>query len=229
MKQNRLYLLFALVISSLIFVSCEDKDDEKVFGAQKCFNGIDDSLAGTGGAVAEVQRCIDKLGSVSNKDSQLLRCGIELWIGGINNTKIFGAFDQYEAAPENQKEATLMHQLVLADNPSGTATADRAYNYCKEAGAPGMIYVTALIKLGTYMQAAAGGTGTAADIVNECIANTGACSTAENGQMLIDTAGVYCIGESEENEVCQAMNAAIGNNPGNPAGVIADFLAQIDF
>ena len=231
MKTYRYLLTFTLIISALILSGCEDEDDEKVFGAQKCFNNIDDSLAGSVAGRNAVAECQNKMAGVFTNESQLLRCGIELWIGGINNAKIFGAFDTMESVPENQKEATLMNALVLVDvvPDTGSQLAANAYTYCDQSKAPGMVYVTALIKLGTDMEAAAAGDGTAANIVNECIADTVGCSNATNGQILIDTAGLYCLGESESNEVCQAMNAAIDANPGNPAGVMATFLTQIDF
>ena len=222
MKIHKYFLIFGLISSALILTGCEDEDDEKVFGAQKCFNGIDDSLAGSVAGRNAVAECQNKMLGVFNKDSQLLRCGIELWIGGINNSRIFGAFDNMEAAPDNQKESTLMDALVLVDvaPETGVQISNNAYTYCSQA---------ALIRLGTAMEAANPGDDTPANLANNCLADTTNCANAENGQMLIDTADLYCVGESAENEVCQAMQAAINANPGNPAGVITTFLGQIDF
>lgn len=224
MKKYRLILLFSLIISSLVFTACESDDDEKMLSAQNCFNALSDTIP-IGSRPAAIATCRAKLGGLTSPDAQLINCGLELWAGGLDTVTVSNAFDAAEGVPENQKEATLIANLSL----TSTAVADNAYNYCYASGASGMIYVAGLIKLGTYMDSV-GGAGAPDNYIDACLAGApNACASTANGEMLIEMSDSYCVGESEENDVCQALGAAISANPSDPYNTLIDFLGQINF
>lgn len=221
MKIRSLLKLSIVATVGLVFLSgCESDEDNAILKAQECFNKVNQTSVDSPAADA----CLSHISSISSPEASLLKCGIEFYKGGLTSTKMVDAFDEYDDQPENQKEAYLMSELSL----SSSGTANAAYNYCKLAESPGMLYIATLIKLGTLMTLAGAGI-TPADIVDDCIADTASCATAENGQMIIDVASVYCIGESATDDVCVAMNSAILANPGDPAAVIQQFLSQINF
>lgn len=213
-------ILFIALSSFLL--GCEADEDNAILQAQECFNHVDDSTAVGAASDAVAAGCVAYLGASSSPKANLLRCGIEFWRGGLRTTTLVTAFDNQKLAPANEKEATLIKDLGLSSN----AVADTAYNYCKSANAPGMFYIAGLVRLGTYMQTANAGNGTAAAIIAACQGD-GTCNSAAMGEMLIDIGSAYCVGESATSDVCVAMNTAILANPGNPAAVINSFLTQI--
>jgi hypothetical protein len=208
---------FCVVLGLSALSGCESNEDNAMNLAQNCFNKATTS--------AEADICLNYIAQFNSPKASLLKCGISFFKGGLTTNKIITAFDDYDEAPANQKEALLIERLALASN----APADAAYAYCNKAESPGMLYVAGLVRMGTYMKTAAGGTGDPDDLVDACIAAPSTCATAEMGQMLIDVGDLYCQGSSASQDVCTTLNSSIAAHPGDPQGMIAAFLASINY
>lgn len=209
--------------------SCEDDDANKMALAQQCFDRLTDA-----GAAAEANTCLNYINSITSKEAYALKCGLLFWQAGLRTNKIVNAFDAFEVATDAAKESTLMSLLAIDADISGAsdagdvALASSAYTTCRNSESAGLIYIASMTKLAT-LAAMASGDFNGNNMIDSCQADPINCATAENGELLVNLSQVYCAGESADNEVCKSIETAINvAGPGNYAGIISQFLTQID-
>lgn len=216
-------------ISILVLSSCEEEDANNMALAQQCFNQLTDA-----GASAEANECLNYISNQTSSEAYALKCGLLFWQSGLRTTKVVNAFDQFESAPEATKESLFLSLLAIdadssgASDPADVTLANSAYYNCKNSGSAGLIYLGSLTKLATQAANVAGNFN-GDQMIDQCEANPASCATAENGQLLVELSEVYCAGSSADNEICESIETAIAvAGAGNYAGIISQFLIQID-
>jgi hypothetical protein len=211
---KHIVLICFLFSSTLYITGCETDEDNAMLKAQACFNKKRD-----GDSAAD---CLAMIAGFSSPEANTLKCGMTMFEGGVNTGAITDAFDLMEAAPEADKESTLMLQLVMGS----VGEAEVAYGYCRDSGSAGLLYISTLSRMATVMDDIASGASSPDELVDSCKVDAGTCQETI-GILITDMAGVYCIGASATNEVCTTALAAIAAG-GGPQSIGQFFLNQID-
>jgi hypothetical protein len=146
--------LAALFCLSLI--SCEDKEDDKIFGAQTC---LDHATAAT------VDACVAMIAGINTNRAYIIRCSADFKRNGIDATTIVQAIEDLDNANVNSSE-TLYKKLVFggAGSPNQTL-ADQAVDNCAATGSQVLLTLAQTASTATTLQVIANALG-GGDIAN---------------------------------------------------------------
>lgn len=202
---------------SLLSISCEEKDDNKLAAAQECLDKLNDS-SGAASALA----CEEKISGLTSPQSYVVRCAVRFIVGGVTSSDIVSAFSSYDSAPENQKAAILMAALAQ-DTPDMAANTVAA---CKSSKVPSLDYIASISQVGTLMVRNSGNSDPAVFLPN-CASAAATCDAATIGTAVTSMYGVYCVGDAAENQTCQEINSAIQAGNGDPTAVAMALYALL--
>jgi hypothetical protein len=207
----KFFIYISLLLPIITLSACETEEDNKLSKAQDCYNKAKNAT--------EVNACLSIISSLNSTEANTLKCGMAMYIGGINSAKISTAFD--DKSSSSSTSANLLKNLVM----TSTTAADEAYEYCKASGSVGLFYIATLTKSATVMEDIAGGaSANPQELIDDCLGN--ASCKEQIGGLITDMAAQYCVGESAQNDVCKNALAAI-NAGGSLQTIGANFLNQI--
>ena len=213
MKNFKIIALLFSIFTLPFLLSCEDKDDNKLAGAQECLDKLKDSDSN-----AMAQACENKVNGLTSAESYVIRCSTRFFIGGVKSSNIAAAYNSYNTAAAANKAAVLMYTLSQTDQTAAQAT----YNACKLANVPSLDYIATASLTGTIIKhGGAGTTGNIATDLAKCDAGGlgGVCDDAAIGTALVAMSSNYCVGEKTSEQVCTEIRSAIDAAGGtsNPA------------
>ncbi|MCC6137287.1 MAG: hypothetical protein IT287_01540, partial [Bdellovibrionaceae bacterium] len=102
--RKRLVLLL-LISTSFIFVSCEDKEDDKIFSAQQCMDAAANNPS-------IVDNCVAIVDGISTSKAYVIRCAADFIREGITNSTIVTAIENLD---KNDGSQTTDPNVVLYD------------------------------------------------------------------------------------------------------------------
>lgn len=214
MATKKLALLLSLLIgTSVLLVSCESDEDNKIALAQECLNDLTDSSTNP-----EIQACIDKVSGIETPQAYTIRCSARFLSGGLTTSKIVTAFKDYDDAPANEKEATLIDNLAL----TSVGAADAAYADCAKTNVPGLLYIASLTRVGTLIVVNGAGGGDIQQAIDNCESGAQNCNLTAIAESVLTLSDLYCKGDAAQEQVCIDIATAEAN-----AGGDLEQLAQI--
>lgn len=222
MSRPSLYSLLSLPLTLGLLVGCgESKEMDDVRQAQRCLDHASPATA---------ESCLAYIAAYDSPKSNTIRCSVFFLKGGLTNNKLVEAYKQLKDQPD-KKEAVFIG--VLALNQKSDAT--NADTYCRKSGVPGLIYLSNLSVIGTFLASAVGGfdpkNPASLDAAIAACQPPSAdpnCEPATIGSAVISLSDSYCSGGAKDDDVCQKINGTIASAGGNTENVGMALFCYLD-
>jgi hypothetical protein len=216
----RVLISMMVIALSFLLISCNE-DATKIFDAQNCLDGVDETQTGAA-LIAAAEACEAKLGSLDTSQANIIKCSTKFLAGGVTSTRIASAFSN-NSNDGTASQTKLIAILSFTNYASGIANtkSSEALAACEKSGQKGLIFIAGLSKIGTLLLSASDtdcmdGACTDAEIaeLNPLTNCTGdptpaACSPAEVGNTAILISQSYCTDANKSDPVCVDILAAI--------------------
>lgn len=222
----------AVLFSSVLcfgLLSCEEKEDDKIFSAQQCLDSV--ALSG-----APVDPCVDMLNGITTPKSYVIRCSADFIRQGITNDAIVTAIEDLDNNNETSgSDANVVLYDVFAFDPQGANSAeqlvDTAVENCTATGSETLTILAISAKTATTIEAIAGGDiQTWLDGNPDINALTGSnpAELVSIGESVIAIQPIACGkgGQFEGTEVCDNLTSAI-NAGSDPSTIAQQFLNDL--
>jgi len=137
--------VLAAALVCLIFMSCEDKNDDKVFSAQKC---LDVANQGT------VDTCVAMLAGVTNAQSFVIRCAADFIRQGIDTPAIVAAVEDLDKVNDGQNATVTLLNAFNFEAIGGSTDvqmADAVVANCQSTGSSVLAALGLLAKTATIL------------------------------------------------------------------------------
>lgn len=223
LKHNTKLMVGAAIIitGASLLTGCESEESNDLAKAQQCLDRVSSSN------FAAADACMSYVSKYDTQQANILKCSIKFVAGGLTTAKIANAFKAIaqEGTYGANKEAALIATPALSDVNKATD----AQAYCLRTGLKGLIYLSNLAVIGSYMADAVGSgvfdpsTGNAPDatdlgnMITECTDFvSGNCNHAAMGAAVENLADSYCSGVNADAEVCSKINDAVVGAAGDP-------------
>lgn len=230
-------VLLALLVMPVMIGCSKETDEDKVGDAQFCL----DDLPITGLSATErstkINSCLDKLGSVNNKQSNLVKCAAGFMIEGFADpAKLVDIAEEMDNADNQDPTIALMSVLIFkSQGTSDTASttedkelAQKTFNYCKASESSGYLMLASVANMATVIAASIGGIDLSAGIDN-LVNNPGALTDASAEVIGATATAAYqtsCANGNDSNsEICTQLGAAITSNGGDMTAIGTSLLA----
>lgn len=195
---KKIFKVLGLVLIVGVLAGCEEDADNLASVAQKCLNEI-----GVTGGPSEANVCLAKIGSNTDPRVLTVKCALKFISYSISKQTLINAFKTMVNNPSTGSPMINLANQIAA--PSVGAANDMV-DTCESSGSVALTMMANASKLGYLAQQASignGGTTSIADVV----ANLGAMTAAEVGEIASSIATTYCAG-GKEDEVCSAISSS---------------------
>jgi hypothetical protein len=210
-----------ILISATIFflTSCEDKNDDKIYNAQRCLDTA---------TPATVDTCVDKVAGISSTQAYVIRCSADFLRANITESTIVSALEQLDSNNDPTKNATVT--LFKFFTFTSTNAADLAVSNCLATGSSTLHDLALSAQAATLVNLLSGG----ADLETWVTGLTpGAIAALDADQLIALGETVLTLqpsvcgpnGQFEGTKVCTDLNNAIGDQ--DPTAVAKELLAQL--
>lgn len=235
-------LKITLLLSALLFFTtgCEDDAKSKLYDAQACLDKLDDTVT-LATLRSGAEACQAKLGTLTSKDANTIRCSARLLMGGMTTTRFAKAADQMSGSGSNEAKLISVLSLRGTSTSDAKALAREMFNACTNSGVPGLVYIAGLSLTGTVMTnsvtVTCGGGDVSActeqDLIDEADSiladcQSGSCEPESIGEAAVAISGAYCTGDKAEEKICTDIEAAILAGGGSSSAIgdkLLDLLA----
>ncbi len=223
--------IFLISLLALGFVSCEDKNDDKIYSAQQCLNSATRD---------NVDACVAKVAGMSSNQSYVIRCSADFIKQNITTIRIVNATEDLK---KNSGDVTVKALSFFTfqdvNSVTGKDLAVAAVDNCTRTGSQILRDLALLGQMATIISSLAalipGDDGIDPDALKSWLAGLNQ-TTIDNlpvqdlealGSAIIQAQPSYCgkNGQFEGTEVCTDLNQAIAG--GNPAQIAKDLIDQI--
>lgn len=223
------------VIVSCCLISCEDKEDDKVFAAQKC---LDVATA------SNVDTCVNMIAGIGTNQAYIIRCSADFIRQGITTPTIVSAVEDLDQVNDNENSTVALFDAFIFTASGGDSAATlvgEAVTNCQATGSSTLATLALSAQMATTL---AGIFGT--DIATWVATNPSAgdvttiANNPANADEVEDMAGAIismqstsCAegGQFEGTDVCTSLNAAItgiaADDPQRDEKIVAAFLNQL--
>jgi len=132
-------------IFCLSLMSCEDKQDDKVFTAQSCLDHATSS---------NVDTCVAMINGISTNRASIIRCAADFIRNGIDTNTIVEAIQDLDNGAATNVSATLYSKLVFKDGSSApdTSRADQAVADCRATASQTLTALAVAASTATVLQ-----------------------------------------------------------------------------
>jgi hypothetical protein len=198
---------FSVLISSVFFLGCENKEKADLVKAQTCLDAATSETALT---------CLDSISGYDTAQANVLKCSIYFYSGGLTTQRLVNAYKQLDTSSTNKEAAFIAALTLTGTSPAdGLEKANQANSFCKKSGLSSLIYLGGLSVMGTSLYAVAPG-GAFGDLANgvlpsqaEIDAAVDQCLTSCDATTLAGIATTvsttYCTGSNTTSDVCKKI------------------------
>jgi hypothetical protein len=141
-----LKVLFLFSISALFLFGCEEKNDDKIYKAQRC---LDNSTSET------VDNCVEMVSGITSGQAYQIRCSADFLRADINNDTILDAIEELDNDNGSSSDATVTFFKFFKFED--TAAADVAIENCTLTGSQTYRDLALAAKTATIMNGLTGG------------------------------------------------------------------------
>jgi hypothetical protein len=209
-----------LAATALFLISCEDKNDDKIYDAQRCMDVA---------TPATVDTCVDKVAGIGSTQAYVIRCSADFLRANITENTIVDALEQLDsgnADPTKNATVTLFKFFTFTD----VTAADAAVANCLATGSTTLHDLALSAKAATVVNDLTGGADLetwVAGLTPSSIAALDADQLLNLGNTVLTLEPSVCgdNGQFEGTKVCTDLQAAIGDS--DPAEVAKSLLAQL--
>jgi putative hemolysin len=223
---NKIALCF-LAFSTLIFASCEDKDDDKVFSAQQCLDKA---------TPATVDTCVGMVAGISTSKSYVIRCSADFIRQNITNSTIVDALENLD---KDKNQGGTDPNVILYDffvfSPANGDTAlglvNSAVANCAATGSETLQVLALSAKSATVIKSLTGGASIEDWLNTNPDFNAIATGNPEEmialGETILAVQPIACGkgGSFEDTEVCTNLNNSI--DQADATEIAKKFLDQL--
>ena len=220
---RQLGLLLLVTLFSAFLLSCEDDDVDKLAKAQKCLNSAD--------SASDAESCKQHLSGLDSQQANIIRCSLEMMIGGISTTTFINAFKELEDNEAAEKELF----LIAALTQSTVDQAATSFSACKKSNVESLIYIAGLSQVGTNLALGAGlnlsdpnfpTQAQVDEIITDCQASPSTCGASVIVDNLETISAGYCSGAKKDDDVCQEIEQSLGSGDANT--ILTNFLNNLN-
>ncbi len=197
-------LVVGLLISSVFFTACENKEKTDLVKAQACLDAATSDTALT---------CLDSISGYDTAQANVLKCSIYFYSGGLTTQRLVNAYKQLDTSATNKEAAFISALTLTGTSPAdGLEKANLANSFCKKSGLSSLVYLGSLSVMGTSLYAVAPG-GAFGDLANgvlpsqaeidaavdQCLSS---CDAATLAGIASTVSTTYCTGSNATSDVC---------------------------
>lgn len=217
MKKNTLTgLIFSI---SLMLISCENKEDDKIFSAQKCLNTA---------TAATVDNCVNIVSGVSTTRAYVIRCAGDFIRQDINNSTIVQAIeniDKNDGSNTTDPNVTL-YDFFIFDTLTQVA---EAVENCRATGSKNLETLAVSAQAATIIKSLTSGLSIQAWLAsNPDFSAQDPATLNQLGETILSLQPIACLnnGQFVGSEVCDNLNTAI-NAGGSSSAIAQAYLNQL--
>ena len=195
-----------LMSSAVLFLtSCESKDDDKIYNAQRCLDVA---------TPATVDACVDKVSGIGSTQAYVIRCSADFLRANITESTIVAALEQLDSNNDPTKNATVT--LFKFFTFATTSAADLAVANCLATGSSTLHDLALSAKAATVVNLLTGGQDLETWVNGldpSTIASLDPDQLLELGNTILTLQPSVCgvNGQFEGTKVCIDLNEAIGD------------------
>jgi hypothetical protein len=221
-------LVSLLGLSLLALPACNETETDDLSKAQQCLDQVNESNPTT------ATDCLQYTAGYTSQQAEILNCSIYMTAGGLVTSRIASAYEASQDSTITNKNASYMAFLALnlPTAAAGYTAAQNAQTYCNASGDAGLIFISNLSVMGSWLNSVYAGAngGSSIDfsnpaavdtavtgIIDGCQANPPAasCDSSVIGPAATTAATAYCATASANASVCSQINTAVTTAGGN--------------
>lgn len=188
------------ILLCLFIVSCEDKDDDKTFQAQRCLDTA---------TPATVDICVNMVAGISSNKSFVIRCSADFIRQNITNATIVQALEDLDDNAPGQNAAVKLYENFKFDTVNN---AEKAVSNCQATGSNNLTMLAVSARMATVL------TNINANITSINPNTVSADDLEDIGEMVTLMFPLSCgeNGQFEGTDVCANLGTAINQVNANP-------------
>lgn len=233
--------IWALILLSMTLLSCKQDEMDDLAKAQKCLDEVPQSNPEVAAA------CLAYVEKYTSQQANILKCSIHMTAGGLVENKMVQAYKVIKNDSNANREAAFMSILSLnkPNVTAGYATAQMADVFCQKTGIPGLMYISGVVKMGSFMASTIASYDPGVDfndpaaidaaigtLVDKCSSDprhadcpTDLSAIGTTATLLADS---YCATENADENVCDKINTAVETAGTDPSAIGAALFCYLD-
>jgi hypothetical protein len=203
-------IIFLLLVLPLIFIGCEEEEQDTIERAQHCLDYATSATA---------NGCLAILGNLQTPESYAIRCSARFIGAGLTASQMAQAYINNEATGTSKDPLLGLMGIVSF---TSTATANAAYTECILSTVPSFAVFAGMAKISTKIKDLGGIVSTTTPTQAEmetALASLSSASDADKeevGAAVVVISQKFCK-DHPDNDICKDVNAAVGSGATNLA------------